>query len=164
MKSFTHNITAIVTVADDGGSSGRLRQEMGILPPGDIRNCLAALSNDEALLAQLFQYRFPDGNSGWMDILLAICLSRRWPRSPAALRSAVAESGRVLAFKVRSCLRPFIMFRLEADVMLPSIANEVRIQGESKIPEANGKVRRVWIEPGIPRLFPRRSRQSWLRI
>lgn len=53
IKVFTHNITAIVTVADDGGSSGRLRQSMGILPPGDIRNCLAALSNDEAMLSQL---------------------------------------------------------------------------------------------------------------
>ena len=58
LKTHTHNLTAVVTVADDGGSSGRLRESLGILPPGDIRNCLAALSNDEALLAQLFQYRF----------------------------------------------------------------------------------------------------------
>ena len=58
LKAHTPLITAIVTVADDGGSSGRLRDEMGILPPGDIRNCLAALSNDEDLITQLFQYRF----------------------------------------------------------------------------------------------------------
>ncbi len=58
LKAHTYNLTAVVTVADDGGSSGVLRQSLGILPPGDIRNCLAALSNDEALLAQLFQYRF----------------------------------------------------------------------------------------------------------
>ena len=58
LKAHTSNLTAVVTVADDGGSSGRLRESLGILPPGDIRNCLAALSNDEALLAQLFQYRF----------------------------------------------------------------------------------------------------------
>ena len=64
LRDYTSNLTAIVTVADDGGSSGRLRKSLGILPPGDIRNCLAALSNDEALLAQLFQYRFPDGASG----------------------------------------------------------------------------------------------------
>ena len=57
LKEYTHNLTAIVTVADDGGSSGRLRKSIGILPPGDIRNCLAALSNDEALLTQLFQYQ-----------------------------------------------------------------------------------------------------------
>ena len=64
LKQFSRNITAVVTVADDGGSSGRLRRTMGILPPGDIRNCLAALSNDEALLTQLFQYRFASEEAG----------------------------------------------------------------------------------------------------
>lgn len=54
-------LTAVVTVADDGGSSGRLRRELGVLPPGDIRNCIVALADDEALLARLFQYRFPNG-------------------------------------------------------------------------------------------------------
>src|SRR5215207_9485640 len=58
LKTYTRNLTAVVTVADDGGSSGRLRESYGILPPGDIRNCLAALSNDEQMLTQLFQYRF----------------------------------------------------------------------------------------------------------
>ena len=57
-NAYTHNITAIVTVSDDGGSSGELRRDMGVLPPGDIRNCLSALSNDEALLSQVLQYRF----------------------------------------------------------------------------------------------------------
>ncbi|HET9911687.1 MAG TPA: gluconeogenesis factor YvcK family protein, partial [Anaerolineales bacterium] len=56
LKTYTRNLTAIVTVADDGGSSGRLRETYGILPPGDIRNCLAALSNDEQMLTQLFRY------------------------------------------------------------------------------------------------------------
>jgi len=58
IKKYTNNITAIVTVGDDGGSSGRLREEMGILPPGDIRNCIAALADDEDLVTKLFQYRF----------------------------------------------------------------------------------------------------------
>ena len=58
LKDYTRNITAVVAVTDEGGSSGRLRQEWGMLPPGDIRNCLAALSSDEALLSQVFQYRF----------------------------------------------------------------------------------------------------------
>ena len=58
LKEYTRNLTAIVSVADDGGSSGELRRSLGILPPGDIRNCLAALSNDEDMLSQLFQYRF----------------------------------------------------------------------------------------------------------
>ena len=61
LKEYTSNITAIVTVADDGGSSGRLRRELGVLPPGDFRNCIAALADSEALTTQLFQYRFNDG-------------------------------------------------------------------------------------------------------
>jgi len=64
LKTASHNIFAVVTVADDGGSSGRLRESLGILPPGDVRNCLAALSDDEDLVAQLFQYRFTDAESG----------------------------------------------------------------------------------------------------
>jgi hypothetical protein len=64
LKNYTNNLTAVVSVADDGGSSGRLRRTLGIPPPGDIRNCLAALSKDEALLTQLFQYRFAAGAEG----------------------------------------------------------------------------------------------------
>ncbi|MGL5134275.1 MAG: gluconeogenesis factor YvcK family protein, partial [Planktothrix sp.] len=62
LKEYSANITAIVTVADDGGSSGRLRREMGVLPPGDIRNCIAALADEERLLTELFQYRFTAGD------------------------------------------------------------------------------------------------------
>ena len=60
-RRLTPYVTAVVTVADDGGSSGRLRQEFDVLPPGDIRNCMVALSEDEALLSRLFQYRFEAG-------------------------------------------------------------------------------------------------------
>ena len=60
LKSYSSNITAIVTVADDGGSSGRLRESMDMVPPGDIRNCIAALSHDDEVITQLFQYRFDD--------------------------------------------------------------------------------------------------------
>ena len=62
LKKYTANITAIVTAADDGGSSGRLRGEFGILPPGDIRNCLVALAETETLMEQLFDYRFGQGD------------------------------------------------------------------------------------------------------
>ena len=61
IKNITNNVTAVVTVGDDGGSSGRLREEMGVLPPGDIRNCIAALADDEDLVTKLFQYRFKTG-------------------------------------------------------------------------------------------------------
>ena len=80
LKTKTSNLTAVVTVADDGGSSGKLRESLGILPPGDIRNCLAALSNDEDKLTQLFQYRFsgsPDleGHS-FGNLFIYYCFSR----------------------------------------------------------------------------------------
>ena len=61
IKKYTNNITAVVTVGDDGGSSGRLRSDMGILPPGDIRNCIAALADDDDLMTELVQYRFKNG-------------------------------------------------------------------------------------------------------
>ena len=61
LKTITNNLTAVVTVGDDGGSSGRLRDEFGVLPPGDIRNCIAALGDEDALINELFQYRFKKG-------------------------------------------------------------------------------------------------------
>ena len=61
LKRQTSNLTAVVTVSDDGGSSGRLQKELGVLPPGDIRNCLVALADDEALVTDLFKYRFSEG-------------------------------------------------------------------------------------------------------
>ncbi|MCA9889789.1 MAG: YvcK family protein, partial [Anaerolineae bacterium] len=62
LKAYTDNITAIVTVADDGGSSGKLRRDLGILPPGDLRNNIAALADNESLMTKLFQYRFSTGD------------------------------------------------------------------------------------------------------
>ena len=154
LKAYTHNITAIVTVADDGGSSGRLRQEMGILPPGDIRNCLAALSDDEALLAQLFQYRFPNGDSGLEGHSFGNLFISALAEVLGSFEEAVAESGRVLAVKGRVLPSTLRDVRLVADVMLPHLVNEVRIEGESHIPNSNGKVRRVWLEPSSPPAYP----------
>ena len=96
LKYHTRNLTAVVTVADDGGSSGRLRESLGILPPGDIRNCLAALSKDETLLTQLFQYRFSgapglDGHSFGNLFILALS------DITGSFEGAIAESGRVLS-------------------------------------------------------------------
>jgi uncharacterized cofD-like protein len=154
LKVYTYNITAVVTVADDGGSSGRLRQEMGILPPGDIRNCLAALSDDEALLAQLFQYRFPNGDSGLEGHSFGNLFISALAEVLGSFEEAVAESGRVLAVKGRVLPSTLRDVRLVADVMLPHLVNEVRIEGESHIPRSNGKVRRVWLEPSSPPAFP----------
>lgn len=153
LKEHTRNLTAVVTVADDGGSSGRLRESLGILPPGDIRNCLAALSNDEALLAQLFQYRFsgaPDLDGHSFGNLFITALSD----ITGSFEEAIAESGRVLSVSGRVLPSTLHDVRLVADVRLPHTVNEVRVEGESKIPEAAGRVQRVWLEPNNPPAFP----------
>lgn len=154
LKQITHNLTAIVTVADDGGSSGRLRKDLGILPPGDIRNCLAALSDDEALLSQLFQYRFPDGEAGLNGHSFGNLFISALADITGSFEEAVAESGHVLAVKGRVLPSTNHDVRLVADVALPYVMSEVRVAGESKIPQSSGKIRRVWLEPNSPPAFP----------
>lgn len=153
LKNHTNNITAIVTVADDGGSSGKLRQNLGILPPGDIRNCLAALSNDEAMLTQLFQYRFTDasglGGHSFGNLFISALADLT-----GSFEEAVAESGRVLSVNGRVLPATLHDVKLIADVQLPGSAQEVRVEGESRIPEAQGRVRRVYLEPNNPSAFP----------
>jgi len=153
LKTVTRNLTAIVTVADDGGSSGELRRNMGVLPPGDIRNCLAALSNDEELITQLFQYRFAQG-AGLNGHTLGNLLITALTDITGSFEEAVAESGRVLA--VQGSVLPSTLHdvRLVADVQLPQRANQVRVKGESQIPKAAGQVQRVWLEPNNPLAYP----------
>ena len=158
LKEYTNNLTAIVTVADDGGSSGRLRRDLGILPPGDIRNCLAALSSDEALLSQLFQYRFSDDLSGLQGHSFGNLFITALADITGSFEAAVAESGRVLAVNGRVLPATLHDVRLVADVLLPNLVNEVRVEGESQIPEVSGKVRRVWLEPNAPPAFPQALR------
>ena len=141
-------------MADDGGSSGRLRRSMGILPPGDIRNCLAALSNDEAMLTQLFQYRFPNGTSGLDGHSFGNLFITALAEITGSFEEAVAESGRVLSVSGRVLPSTLHDVRLVADVRLPAVVTEVRVEGESQIPESAGQVRRVWLEPNNPQAFP----------
>jgi len=153
LKAHTSNLTAVVTVADDGGSSGRLRESHGILPPGDIRNCLAALSNDEALLTQLFQYRFsgsPDLEGHSFGNLFITALAE----ITGSFEDAVAESGRVLSVNGRVLPSTLHNVKLVASMELPHSTNEVRVEGESKIPTMAGRVRRVWLEPDNAPAFP----------
>lgn len=153
LKNHTNNLTAIVTVADDGGSSGKLRQNLGILPPGDIRNCLAALSNDEAMLTQLFQYRFTDasglGGHSFGNLFISALVDLT-----GSFEEAVAESGRVLSVNGRVLPATLHDVRLVADIQLPHSTHEVRVEGESRIPETQGRVRRVYLEPNNPSAFP----------
>ena len=154
LKQYSHNITAVVSVADDGGSSGKLRRALGILPPGDIRNCLAALSNDEALLGQLFQYRFADGEVGLEGHSFGNLFITALAEITGSFEEAVAESGRVLAVYGRVLPATLRDVRLLADVVLPEAANEVRVEGESRIPESAGEIRRIWLEPADPPAYP----------
>ena len=154
LKQYSMNITAVVSVADDGGSSGRLRKSMGILPPGDIRNCLAALSNDEALLTQLFQYRFPLGDEGLEGHSFGNLFITALAEITGSFESAVAESGRVLAVHGRVLPATLNDVKLVADVILPHATSEVRIIGESNIPEFPGQINRVWLEPENPPAYP----------
>jgi uncharacterized cofD-like protein len=154
LKIYTHNITAVVSVADNGGSSGRIRRTLGILPPGDIRNCLAALSDDEAMLGQLFQYRFADGDGDLGGHSFGNLFISALAELTGSFEEAVAESGRVLA--VHGTILPATLHdvQLVADMVLPDAVAEVRVEGESSIPEAPGKVRRVWLEPNDPLAYP----------
>ncbi len=153
LRNYTHNLTAIVTVADDGGSSGELRRNIGILPPGDIRNCLAALSNDEALLTQVFQYRFA-GGAGLEGHSLGNLLITALTDITGSFEEAVAESGRVLAVHGQVLPATLHDVRLVADIAIANSSRQVRVTGESKIPKTNGKVHRVWLEPNNAPAFP----------
>jgi uncharacterized cofD-like protein len=158
LKQYSYNLSAVVTVADDGGSSGRIRREMGILPPGDIRNCLAALSNDEALLSQLFQYRFPDGEGRMEGHSFGNLFISALTDITGSFEEAVAESGRVLGVQGQVLPSTLRDVKLVADMLLPHLEREVRVEGESSIPAMPGKVRRVWLEPNSPPGFPKSIR------
>lgn len=153
LKEYTHNLTAIVTVADDGGSSGALRRSLGILPPGDIRNCLAALSDDEDLLTQIFQYRFSEA-AGVNGHSLGNLFISALADITGSFEQAVAESGRVLAVRGRVMPSTLHDVRLVADLVDPSTQKDVRVRGESNIPTTPGRVKRVWLEPSNPKAYP----------
>jgi uncharacterized cofD-like protein len=141
LKKITTNVTAVVTVSDDGGSSGRLQKELGVLPPGDIRNCLVALADDEALVTELFRYRFMEGEGlsghSFGNLFLAAMtgITGNFDR-------AVKESSRVLNVKGRVLPSTLAVVRLCA-----RLADGREVAGESNIPQARGKIDRVYLEP-----------------
>ena len=153
LKAHTNNLTAVVSVADDGGSSGELRRSLGILPPGDIRNCLAALSDDEALLTQLFQYRFGEdsglGGHSFGNLFISALTD-----ITGSFEKAIAESGRALSVHGQVLPSTLHNIKLVAYVQLQDARTEVRVEGESQIPRAAGRVRRVWLEPDNASAYP----------
>lgn len=154
LKIASHNIYAVVTVADDGGSSGRLRENLGILPPGDVRNCLAALSDDEDLLAQLFQYRFTDLDGSLKGHSFGNLFISSMAEVTGSFEQAIAESGRVLAVSGRVLPASLENVNLAADVIEQESGKTVRISGESKITETFGIIKRVMLEPSNPAAYP----------
>ncbi|MBI9046237.1 MAG: uridine diphosphate-N-acetylglucosamine-binding protein YvcK [Anaerolineaceae bacterium] len=153
IKNFSNNITAIVTVADDGGSSGELRKNIGILPPGDIRNCLTALSSDEEMMAQIFQYRFAEG-AGLNGHSLGNLFITALTDLTGSFEEAIAETGRVLAVQGRVLPATLHDVTLVADINIPSSKKKQQIRGESKISQTEGKVEKIWLEPRNPLAFP----------
>lgn len=153
LKNHTNNLTAVVTVADDGGSSGELRRNMGVLPPGDIRNCLTALSNDEAMLTQIFQYRFGEG-AGLNGHTLGNLFITALADITGSFEEAVAESGRVLAVQGRVLPSTLHDVKLVADKTINENQSEIRVTGESNIPTIEGRIKRVWLEPDNPLAYP----------
>ncbi len=141
LKRKTTNLTAVVTVSDDGGSSGRLQKELGVLPPGDVRNCLVALADDEALVTDLFRYRFTEGEGlsghSFGNLFLAAMsgITGNFDR-------AIKESSRVLNVVGRVLPATLGMVRLCAELDDGTI-----VEGESSISLAERPIRRVFFDP-----------------
>lgn len=149
LKTYSANITAIVTVADDGGSSGRLRREIGVLPPGDIRNCLAALADEEKLITELFQYRFKAGN-GLVGHSFGNLFLTAMGEVTGDVEQAITAISKVLA--VRGQVLPATL----SDVRLwAELADGRRIEGESSITEAKGQIVKIGCDPPEPPALPR---------
>jgi len=158
LKAHTPHITAIVTVADDGGSSGQLRRELGLLPPGDFRNCIAALADDEALITQLFQYRFGQGkglNGHSFGNLFITALAE----VTGSFERAILEAGHVLSVRGRILPSTLEDVTLVADLREAPVPGSTqrqltRVHGESEIPKAGYPIERVFLRPDRVRAYP----------
>jgi uncharacterized cofD-like protein len=148
LKGYSANITAVVTVADDGGSSGRLRQQLGIVPPGDIRNCIAALADAEPLMTQLMQYRFPTG-SGLDDHAFGNLFIAAMTAVTGDFDDAVRESNRVLA--VRGQVLPATTVPLNLSARL---ASGRLLYGQVSLASTEEPIEQVFIEPADVRANP----------
>lgn len=144
LKYYTSNITAIVTVADDGGGSGDLREDLGMLPPGDIRNCIMALADTEPLMEELLQYRFKDGrlkNQSFGNLFLAAMdgISGNFEEAVHKMSSVLAVTGRVM---------PVTLDNL---ILRAKLKNGNIVSGESNIPNQatiqNTHIDKIFIEP-----------------
>jgi len=144
LKKFTSNITAIVTMADDGGSSGILREDLGILPPGDVRNCILALADDENNMQELFNYRFNNGglkghNFGNLFLAAMNGISSNF-------YDAIRKTSDVLHIKGK-----VLPISLENMTLMAELENGFIVEGESNIPKLSKKyeshIKKIWLKP-----------------
>jgi uncharacterized cofD-like protein len=153
LKRYAHpqrdvDITAVVTVTDDGGSSGRLRREFDVLPPGDIRNCMVALSEDEALLSKLFQYRFTDGRGlkghtfGNLFLTALTNLTGDFSRAVKLSSEVLASLGRIYPSTAANVM-------LEAE-----LENGRVIAGETRISKSRSRIKRIRTRPRVCKPLP----------
>ena len=141
LKEYTSNITAIVAVADEGGSSGRLREEFGILPPGDIRNCLVSLAEAPQLMRDLFQYRFKEAD-GLKGHSFGNLFITALTEVTGSFKDAIEESSKVLAIRGRVVPCSLEKIRLKAEY-----SDGTTKEGEDKIPEEEKSIKRVSLIP-----------------
>ena len=142
IKDYTSNIAAIVTVGDDGGSSGRLREHFGIVPPGDIRNCLVALADTEPVMESLFQYRFKGSGDLSGHSFGNLFLTAMLEVTDGDIEKALRQSNKVLRVRGRVIPSSHTPVRLIA-----RMANGQRKEGESHIGEAGNRIDEISIEP-----------------
>lgn len=151
LKTYTENITAIVSVSDDGGGSGVLREDLGMLPPGDIRNCITALANTEPTMMELMNYRFPEGiNKGqsFGNLFLAALngITGSFEEAVTRMNEVLAVTGKVLPVT-------------NANVnLVADFENGASVVGESKIAakkkQQNCRIHKVRLEPERPKALP----------
>ncbi len=147
IKEVTSNVTGVVTVSDDGGSSGRLRHELGIPPPGDIRNCIVALAEAEPLMKELFEYRFTEGN-GLAGHSFGNLFIAAMSGVTGNFEQAVSESSRVLKVTGRIVPSTLVDVRLTADM-----ADGTVVLGETNIAASPKRIMDVQISPAGPEAF-----------
>lgn len=161
LKAFTRNVTAVVTVADDGGSSGRLRQELGLLPPGDFRNNIAALSRDEALMTQVLQYRFggdvqANGRASLRGHAFGNLLLAALAGVTGSFDEGLLAAERVLAMSGRVVPSTLEQVALVAEVLVDDKGDPrtQRIMGESAITHAGGTIKQIALDPAGASAYP----------
>ena len=140
LKRYTSNITAIVTVTDNGGSSGRLHEEMGMIPPGDIRNCIVALSDSEDLMTDLLRYRFKDEIKGIEGHSFGNLLIAVMTKISGDFETAVREAGKILA--IRGQVLPSTT---ESVDLVAEMEDGSKIRGETQITESPLKIKRIFL-------------------